>query len=113
MLLSQSRIARFIKLSILAIAISGQATTLLSDVAKDSKTIQEQIQALQAEITGLPKESLNLTPWTLGYRSQAFDHPNVDISIEMHFGSAFSIDLMDFSVDLILIRENNTSKEKL
>lgn len=91
---SQSRIVRGIKLSSLALAISGHATTLLSDVTNDSEAIQKHIQTLQAEIASLPKESLNLTPWTLGYRSQAFDHPDVDISIEMHFGSAFSIDLI-------------------
>lgn len=61
---------------------------------RSSAEIENEIRILDAELAQLPKESLNLTPWTLGYRSKAFEGPDVDITVEMHFGSAFSVDLI-------------------
>jgi len=78
----------------MALVMIGFSPSLISGATSDSESIEKKIQSLEAELDGLPKESLNLTPWTLGYRSEAFEHPEVDISIEMHFGSAFSVDLI-------------------
>ncbi|MGB0744221.1 MAG: hypothetical protein ACPGSB_06815, partial [Opitutales bacterium] len=94
MLIEGSRIEGWILKFGLASSIFFHTTVLHADVTNDSETIQSQIDSIQEELELLPKESLNLTPWTLGYRSEAFDEPDVDISIEMHFGSAFSVDLI-------------------
>lgn len=94
MFLSRSRIIRYLRLALLIIALSGQATNLLPYAVSDSASIQTQIESLQDELARLPKESLNLTPWTLGYRSRGYEQADVNISIEMHFESAFSVDLI-------------------
>ncbi|PXA05469.1 hypothetical protein DDZ13_00960 [Coraliomargarita sinensis] len=95
MLLLRSRIVSCITgICFLALAVSSVSSGLHGETAQDSEKIEEQIQSLEAELARLPKESLNLTPWTLGYRSQAYEQPKTDIRIEMHFGSAFSVDLI-------------------
>ena len=85
---------KLIRRSAVVLVFISCSPILLSGAGSDSKSIEQKIQSLEAEITGLPKESLNLTPWTLGYRSEAFEQAKSDISIEMHFGSAFSVDLI-------------------
>lgn len=94
MLFLRGSTADFIKRSTAALVMIGFSPSLLSGAPGDSESIEQRIQALESEIARLPKESLNLTPWTLGYRSQAFQNADADINIEMHFGSAFSVDLV-------------------
>ncbi|MEO0509651.1 MAG: histidine kinase [Verrucomicrobiota bacterium] len=82
------------RLSILVSFATAPVLAGFSETTRNSESIQLQIQSLEKELAELPKESLNLTPWTLGYLSKDFDQPEVEISIETNFGSAFSIDLI-------------------
>lgn len=59
-----------------------------------SGEIQQQISKVKKELAALPLESLNLAPWTLGYRSRGQDTPESDIEIDIPFESPAAIDLV-------------------
>ncbi|MEM1158550.1 MAG: ATP-binding protein [Verrucomicrobiota bacterium] len=59
-----------------------------------SQIIQSEIKQLRTELQQLPQTSLNLTPWTLGYRSDPSDTPESDIEIIVQFQQSAPVDLI-------------------
>ncbi|MEM1222652.1 MAG: histidine kinase [Verrucomicrobiota bacterium] len=59
----------------------------------DSQAVKQQIAAVESELDALPKESLSLAPWTLGYRSGVFQNPEVEIELMVEFENPAKVDL--------------------
>ncbi|MEM7792022.1 MAG: histidine kinase [Verrucomicrobiota bacterium] len=60
---------------------------------KQSESVKEQIAAVELALDALPKESLSLAPWTLGYRSGVFQDPEIEIEIRVEFENPAKVDL--------------------
>ncbi|MEO0453484.1 MAG: histidine kinase [Verrucomicrobiota bacterium] len=59
-----------------------------------SAAIDQSISQLESELATLPLDSLNLAPWTLGYRSEGQDDPESAIELVIHFDQPTPIDLV-------------------
>lgn len=59
-----------------------------------AEAIRTQLEVLDAEIEAIPQESINLAPWTLGWRSEPSDSPQIEIHLQLDFEEPAPVDLI-------------------
>ncbi len=78
-------------MAVLVIAVPPAAEAIFYS---SSTEISERISELESEINSLPQPSVNLAPWTLGYRSEPQHNSAAEIEIALEFQAQAVIDLV-------------------
>ncbi|MEM6884147.1 MAG: ATP-binding protein [Verrucomicrobiota bacterium] len=76
------------------VLLSFLSSTCNAFFYQESNFIKSEIQKLETELEQIPSPSLNLAPWTLGYRSIAFTKDKAQIEVTIDFDKAEPIDLV-------------------
>ncbi len=78
-------------LFVLLFLLPTLASALIFD---ESEIINQKILEIESELKQLPQTSLNLSPWTLGYRSAGYDVSRSIVEITIVFEEPASVDLL-------------------
>jgi signal transduction histidine kinase len=83
---------KWIILTIITLVIIGLFYLDYQLLQKKEAQISTNLEQAEQKLEYLPKESLNFMPWTLGYRSPAIKHKDLEIELKIEFKEKSTID---------------------